>query len=83
VLSPLDHARRMRAAAYVIGALLIMVPLVETVFAALPAHLHEPPWRLLALRHAGHGQRLAGWDHHPPRRPHKAAVAGGALMIEA
>jgi len=49
VLSPLDHARRMRAAAYVIGALLIMVPLVETVFAALPAHLHEPPWRLGAL----------------------------------
>lgn len=49
VLSSLDSARRMRGAAYVIGLLLIIVPLVETVFAALPVHLHEPPWRLGAV----------------------------------
>jgi len=39
----------MRGAAYIIAVLLIMVPLVETVFAALPMHLHEPPWRLGAI----------------------------------
>lgn len=39
----------MRSAAYAIGVLIIMVPLVETAFAVLPVRLHEPPWRLGAV----------------------------------
>ena len=39
----------MRGAAYAIGVLIIMVPLVETAFAVLPVRLHEPPWRLGAV----------------------------------
>jgi hypothetical protein len=39
----------MRGPAYIIGILLIMIPFVETIFAALPVHLHEPPWRLGAV----------------------------------
>lgn len=39
----------MRGAAYVIGLLIITIPLVETAFAVLPIRLHEPPWRLGAV----------------------------------
>lgn len=39
----------MRAAAYAIGLLIVIIPLVETAFAVLPVHLHEPPWRLAAV----------------------------------